>query len=732
MSVGQPWRPLLEQARHLEQQKQLQAALQAYQQALKAFPRVGEVQAQLGLFWARQGRFMEALPFLQRADGGLEDRALELQVLESLGTALLELGRVKDAQRVVARLRQKDGERPFAYLLSALTAEAMSAREEALGFYQEALKRIDASTALTQVSYIWHNIGNIHHQMGRFDEADRAYAQARAHQPGLLETQLNQRLIESGKSSWPQQIQLITRFLVEFPEHADRMNLICRLGALYKICDAPAFSLRVLLLAWGLEPWNLMVYQSLGRTALRYERYREAGQCFLLASGLSTPESWPQAQAFSTGEIREILQSSVNAYLKLDVPPADWTLLRPCLLGPDVQAALPQLEPETELEKLSGLQLQALSDLGRVLEQIEGPEKTYQRQRRWLKSKNYPGLALFQAQLGLELEHYREPLETLRALLKTELATDEQRNVWFHMGALQDKLKEPEAAFAAWQKANQLKQKNFDSVAHAQEIEAYMRSFTPAALKADAAAEPGGGDNLIFIVGLPRSGSTLVEQILASHSQVSAGGELFYLYAMTQQWNPQLSEDFIAGFPPEKRQQLRAQYQHNLARLGLKRPRITDKMPDNYRLLGWIQFLFPKAKIIHCVRHPLDVCLSCFSIDFEHLHYTQKLEDLAWVYTHYRRLMQYWENNLSLDMHTLYYEDLVENFEPELRQLLRFCELDWEPACLAFHTQTRTVTTASRRQVQKPLYRSAVGRHRAYLPFLAPFASRIELPERYR
>lgn len=239
----------------------------------------------------------------------------------------------------------------------------------------------------------------------------------------------------------------------------------------------------------------------------------------------------------------------------------------------------------------------------------------------------------------------------------------------------------------------------------------------------------------IFIVGMPRSGTTLVEQMLAAHSKVEAGGELPVMPEIARQ----LGETWGArgeaspGTDAEVRADIlaaAAAYTRDTAKLQLRRPHFTDKLPGNFLLLGLIHLMFPEARIIHCRRDPVDTCLSCFQRLFSSdVLYSYDLQELGQYYRLYQRLMDHWHAVLPpgriLDVQ---YEEMVAEPETNLRRVLSFCGLDFEPACLEFHEVKRSVTTASAAQVRKPIYRSSVKRHEKYGADLAPLLQALGLP----
>ena len=239
----------------------------------------------------------------------------------------------------------------------------------------------------------------------------------------------------------------------------------------------------------------------------------------------------------------------------------------------------------------------------------------------------------------------------------------------------------------------------------------------------------------VFIVGMPRSGSTLVEQILASHPQVAGLGEVDAFEASVRSVISDTS--LLPGAIGEMKDvQMRALGHAYMDRIdgllsflphALGVTRVTDKKLDNLIYVGLIHLALPNARIVHTKRDPIDTCLSCFSLLFKEMEYTYDLAELGRRYHAYQKLMAHWHEVLTpgtiLDVN---YEDLVANPEMETRRLVAHCGLDWDPSCLAFHTSERPVRTASVVQVRRPIYRTAIGRWRPDESILRPLLTSLK------
>ncbi len=242
-----------------------------------------------------------------------------------------------------------------------------------------------------------------------------------------------------------------------------------------------------------------------------------------------------------------------------------------------------------------------------------------------------------------------------------------------------------------------------------------------------AASADGGNpsDVPVFVLGMPRSGTTLVEQILASHPQVQGAGELHDLDGVVAAAGGASGTAFpecAAMLGAERMREIGAAYVDRLRRHSPSAARITDKMPSNYFFIGLIHLALPNARIVHVMRDPVDTCLSCFSKLFNgEQNHTYDLAELGRYYRHYAELMAHWRAVLPAGrMLEIRYEDVVADVEAAACALVAHCGLPWDARCLAFHEHRRPVRTASASQVRRPIYRSSRGRWRVYREHLHP------------
>ena len=235
----------------------------------------------------------------------------------------------------------------------------------------------------------------------------------------------------------------------------------------------------------------------------------------------------------------------------------------------------------------------------------------------------------------------------------------------------------------------------------------------------------------IFIIGLPRSGSTLLEQILASHSKVEGTSELADIPRIVQELqgreaafeNPELLRypQVLSQMPPPEFTQLGEKYIRDTQIYRTDKPFFIDKMPNNFRHLGLIQLMLPNAKIIDARREPMACCFSNFKQLFAAgQEFTYSIEDIARYYRSYVELMAHWDTVLPGRVLRVLHEEVVEDLESNVRRLLDFCGLAFEPACLEFHKTERSIRTASSEQVRQPIFKEGLDQWRHFEPWLGP------------
>ncbi len=319
-------------------------------------------------------------------------------------------------------------------------------------------------------------------------------------------------------------------------------------------------------------------------------------------------------------------------------------------------------------------------------------------------------------------------VEQLEGLLERNQTPPEDRMLChFALGKIYDDRQQHEPAFRHYLAGNRIKRQsvNFDPQQHVGWVDRVVDTFSPGLFEAKAGY--GSDSELpVFVIGMIRSGTTLVEQIVSSHPAVSGAGELLYISDIAQALPQSVGsrEAYPACIPHLTKGTAAELAESYLAKLRRKHSdalRITDKLPTNFLFLGLIALLLPKARVIHCLRDPMDVGVSIFFQRFAQGHdYAYDLSDIAAYTVQYVRLMEHWKSVLPMPIHEVRYESLVNDQEQESRKLIDFCGLEWDEACLQFERSERVVSTASNWQVRQPVYHRSVQRWRHYEPFLGP------------
>lgn len=295
----------------------------------------------------------------------------------------------------------------------------------------------------------------------------------------------------------------------------------------------------------------------------------------------------------------------------------------------------------------------------------------------------------------------------------------EKKLLHFSAGKLYDKLKRYEEAFEHYTKANSYTIEAYDEEREKAHINELISTFSKDNISHYMRATTDSR-RPVFIVGMPRSGTTLTEQILASHNQVFGAGELGSMNRIVRTIRQPLSKDttlhdILRKLDSSGMTDLAQSYLDDINKLNTTSRYVTDKMPHNFMHLGFINLMFPNARVVYCKRNPLDNILSIYFQNFTEWHsYAHNLIDIGAAYREHIRLMQHWTEVLDIPIMTLNYEDIVMNQEESSRQLLDFCGLQWDDSVLGFHKSARDIKTASYDQVTQPLYHHSVSRWRNY------------------
>jgi tetratricopeptide (TPR) repeat protein len=335
--------------------------------------------------------------------------------------------------------------------------------------------------------------------------------------------------------------------------------------------------------------------------------------------------------------------------------------------------------------------------------------KTQEAEKFLLDSPNSNSVlvALAKVRIARKLEKPNRAISAIDSVLSPSLSPYHQSNLLMHKGRVLDELERYDEAWSCWKEANKLHGGKFDLHSHIKFVNSIIE--TPST---DAGLS--NSKQPLFIIGMYRSGTTLLEQILGAHPQIDAAGEVDQMLRFANESPyPKCVSEPNKNWP-----------QQYLDRLRSDNTFCTDKLPSNYLHVGLIHRLFPKAIIIHTTRNPLDTCVSCYSNSFTANHaYTSDLSDLAGVYKQYQRVMEHWNTLLPNRIYEVSYESLVEDLEGTVRGVLEHIDVKFDPACLEFYNVRRIAVTPSADQVRRPIYSSSVGRHKHFESHLGELTS---------
>jgi len=378
----------------------------------------------------------------------------------------------------------------------------------------------------------------------------------------------------------------------------------------------------------------------------------------------------------------------------------------------------------TILEKKPG-DPQTISEQAEYYQRMGDSDRAYGCVSQLQQSENITPVA---ASVFSRICHRYDACDDALEMCRTQLAMHSQNMgmqqlLSYAAGHLCDRMGDYNKAFEYFRRANELSPAPFDKTAFHEEISRTIEIFSPE--KMPGYARSGNvSQRPVFVVGMPRTGTSLVEQILSSHPEVYGAGELNAVNNIVASIDQGAKNGYPAGISSletEDMDRLAERYHQQLEQLSGSAMRVIDKMPHNFRHLGLISLLFPGAAVIHCTRDPLDTCLSIYFQSFNAAHpYATRLENLGAYYQEYQRLMSHWCQVLDIPVYAFSYERLVSEQEPVTRELLGFCGLGWDARCLEFYRYDRNMATASYDQVRKPLYQQAVCRWKHYEAYLEP------------
>ncbi len=667
-----------------------------------------------------------------------------------------QAGRLQEAEHLLRQILEHQPQHPFALHLLGIIAQQCGQPDLALDLIKQAID-IEGTVALFHGNY-----GEICRQQGRLDESIKHSQRAIKLDPGAAMIHSNLGIAWYDKEEWDRAEACQLKAIALDPNLSTALNnlgSICRdrkerdraieyyqqaidadsnnpeplnnLGTTLTEHDRAEASIEPLKKALVINPNYADACCNLGLSMNALERYDEAIGYF--QKSLTLRNKYVLAHiglANAYREKNELTAAETETLNALAIEP-DSIEVQTCAgdvysaMGHDVEArehfeyAL-QLEPENS---------HALMGIGHLEMEGGDMENAESHFRQALAVSDDALSARFHLAQVKKAETDDDNISALlEAYQQVDTLSDRKKiTLNFALGKCFDDMKQPDKAFPYFMEGCRLKRSNinYDAGSNSAVFDRLIKR-----VDADFIERLRGHGNdsatPIFVLGMPRSGTTLTEQIIASHPEVYGAGELYDLMEIAHQGTaPEQSFEFpdnLENLTPEIAGQWADDYVQRLTARAPAARHITDKMPVNFMAAGLIHVLLPNARIIHVQRNPIDTCLSCFTRLFRHgQDQTYDLAELGLYYRNYIRTMDHWReilpDNAFLD---LGYEELVADNENQARRLIAFCGLEWHNACLEFHKTKRSIRTASITQVRQPIYSSSVERWRHYEKHLGP------------
>lgn len=324
------------------------------------------------------------------------------------------------------------------------------------------------------------------------------------------------------------------------------------------------------------------------------------------------------------------------------------------------------------------------------------------------------------AQLAPKAGAADEAIERVKSAVQTEGVDPRLKaSALFAAAKIEAQRDNHDVAFALYEHANTAVENKWNADAHSGVIDSLMNTYSPERCAAMRRSH-NTSETAVFVLGMPRSGTTLVEQILGAHSDVVPMGELLDIWDLARRMSMEtrtqyMTSQFMDAVTTSMLDDASKRYtsRHRTFARGAKR--VTDKLPTNFLNLGLIAQMLPGARVIHCVRDPMDTCWSNYTTDYTtDMPFARRLSAIGQYYRDYQRLMDHWKSVLDIQILDVQYEQLVANPEAESRRMLEFLELDWDESVLRYYESDRPILTASYEQANQPIYTSSIGRYKPY------------------
>ena len=704
----------------------LEEAVQAYRQALEINPNDADVRYNLGRALIGRGKLEEAVQVCHQA---LRINPNDADVYYYLGKVLTEQGKLEEAIQSYAKALEINPDLTAVYNNLGPVLQKQGRLEEAIQVYHRALE-ISPDDASTH-----NNLGNALQKQDELEAAVQAYVKALEIDPSLavVHNNLGPALQKQGRLE--EAVQVYHRALEISPDDASTHN---NLGNALKQQGRLEQAIQAYHRATEINPDYVKAYNNLGLALQKQGELEEAVQAYHRALEISSNDANIYNNLGNVLQEQGKLELAIQAYrcateINPNYPQAYNNLGN---IFRQQDRSEEAIQAYQQAIGINAGYAEAHGNLGNLLRELGRLEPAIQAYRKVLSIN--PNTVATHYMLAKTKEHgsYDHEVCAMEALLENPSITNlEKVDLYFALGKAFEDLTMYERAFNFFSIGNKTIRGTIEYDISQDEdfFKRLMNTFSKPFL--DRHSGCGFDDDTpIFILGMPRSGTSLVEQILSSHNKVYGAGELYDLRQTILTSNPKVAyhrfPDYLDQLDWNEFAQFGINYVKCLREYSHDARYITDKIPANFLYIGMIKLILPNAKVIHCQRNPIDTCLSCFKNRFALGHrFSYNLQELGKYYQLYKQLMSHWNDVLPDYIFHFQYEDLIADQEKQTRLLLEYCGLEWEESCLLFHQTERLVRTMSSPQVRRPLYSDSVGLWRKYEGQLQPLISILTATE---
>ncbi len=625
---------------------------------------------------------------MQQEDSDNKSVENDIAALSNLALRHYQEGDLQQAQDTCNRILRKQ-QRPDAILILGKIAHEQRKFKAAIERYQQFLGLIpDHAQTHFNLGVVLEELGRLERAIEHYEQSIRIDADnAAVHRKlGDAYTKLQR---------WDEAIKAF-RQVVRI--QADDVGTIMKLGNVY--IAARLFTESILLYEQALKllPDNAQLHRQLGASLQRMGRTKKAIACFEQALHLDS--DYVDVRI----DLARVLRQTGRA-----------------------EEALNPLEEAIDLDPNNG---EAHITLALTLRQLGQTERAIERLEQFLTVRPACGSAYYHISM---IEPEQDWIPVVKKIVSDpKLPKGDESYCHFALGNFLDTGKSFDQAFRHFQKANQLRREKltYDAKENCQTTDRLINFYSKSFFE-DRRRFGSDSQLPVFIVGMPRSGTTLIEQILSSHAEVHGAGEVEAFPGVSHSIAEQLKD---AGPPPDcmtfidKKmvEEFSAQYLQELTLQSPSAARVTDKQPGNFVRIWLIKTLFPDARIVDCQRNPLDNCLSLFFHCFTPLTCSFELTELGQYYLDYQRLMSHWQKLFPGEIFTVQYEELVMDQEGISKQLIDYLGLEWDEKCIDFHNNERNVMSPSNMQVRQPIYDSAMNRWKNYEKHIQPLVAMFQ------